>query len=76
MAENLQDAISEVIQKTRAGGGVLRVADVALRLANQYVGDCREIASEITRAGLLARLNMEISTPDRVRATGHRASRA
>jgi hypothetical protein len=71
MAGKLQDAISEVVERTREAGGVLRVANVAVKLADEYGGDCREIASEITRAGLLARLNMEISTPDRVGAAGH-----
>jgi hypothetical protein len=32
MVGNLQDAISAVVQKTRADGGVLRVADAAVRL--------------------------------------------
>lgn len=71
MAGNLQDAISEVVKKAREDGGVLHVANVAVKLANEYGGDCREIASRITRAGLLARLNMEMSTPDRVHAAGH-----
>ena len=70
MASNLQDAISEVVEKTRTDGGVLRVANAAVRLADQYGGDCREIASHLTNAGLHARLNMEISTPDRVGAAG------
>jgi hypothetical protein len=43
MAGNLQDAISAVVQKTRADGGVLRVADAAVRLGRieggRRVGD-------------------------------------
>jgi HD superfamily phosphohydrolase YqeK len=70
MAGNLQDAISEVVERARKNRGVLRVADAAVKLANQYGGDCREIASAITRAGLLSRVNMEISTPDRADAAG------
>jgi hypothetical protein len=61
---NLQDAISELVAKTRKGGGMLRVADAAVRLASENGGDCREIALEITKAGILARLTMELSTPD------------
>jgi hypothetical protein len=70
MARNLKEAISEVVERARESRNVLHVADAAVKLANQYGGDSREIASEITRAGLLGRVNMEISTPDRADAAG------
>jgi hypothetical protein len=74
MTDHLQDAISAVIERIRTAGGVLHVADAAVRLADEHGGDCYEIASLITNAGLLAGLNMEISTPDREHGTAKTAA--
>jgi hypothetical protein len=63
MSRELQDAISGLVTKSQADRRVLRVAEAATRIAREHGGDSREIAILITRAGIAARLNMEISTP-------------
>lgn len=63
MAEALQEAISELMREAIDTGIVLNVADAAERLAKEYGGDSREIADQITEAGLHAGINMNMNAP-------------
>jgi hypothetical protein len=60
---NLESAISVLIRTTLESAKLLDVAKAAEELAGEYGGDPREIASQITEAGVAARINMKLERP-------------